>query len=64
MADGERQYPHVGEQLFQLREDFESFRKTVMQRLDFLQEALPPSRQAELRLMIRNQEIEDFRNGR
>ncbi len=50
--------------LFDLKEDLEAFRKSTVDRLNFLEDMLPQEYQARIRAFRREQEIEDFRHGR
>lgn len=51
------------EAIFQLQEDFEAFRETVMERLNYLEQHLPPESLAEYRGLLMRQEIEEIRRG-
>jgi hypothetical protein len=52
------------ETIFQLQEDFESFRKSMAERLDYLERHLPAAATAEYRALVMKQQIEDYRHGR
>lgn len=57
-------YTDPDQEIFQLKEDFESLRKSVLERLNWLEDNLPKEFKAKAREMRMQQEIEDFRNGR
>jgi len=61
MMEGDRQIP---QDLFNLREDFEAFRKSTAERLNYLEDNLPQEFKAEARRMRMAMEIDDFRAGR
>lgn len=52
------------ETVFQLQEDFEAFRKSLTERLNYLERHLPAASAAEYRAILMRQQIEDFRHGR
>ncbi len=52
------------EAVFNLQEDFKAFRESMAERLNYLERHLPPAQAAEYRALVRQQEIEGFRNGR
>lgn len=58
------QDPATREALYNLEEDFRAFRKSMGERLDYLERHLSPAAAAGYRALVMQQEIEDYRNGR
>lgn len=54
----------IREKVFHMEEDFQAFRKSMAERLDYLERHLPAAGAAEYRALVMRQEIEDYRHGR